>query len=201
MYDWRLRELKCLHNVITIFQKKRKSVLNSFLINVNLLSNSSNNCQETWITLKIFAKLAHNKMLKSYSGKMKMLDRSINFDLSKSGHLESHLTNVQYKVKIFRTLPLKVPDSSLGHLKETKTSVGASPDSDSDSMGESESESGLESGLGLYPCGLDSDSTSVDSNSSAVDSDSGLMDSDSDSTQVASDSQWVQVSPVRNWRL
>ena len=31
-------------------------------------------------------------------------------------------------------------------------SVGASPDSDS--MGESESESGLESGLGLYPCGL-----------------------------------------------
>ena len=102
-------------------KKKRKSVLNSFLINVNLLSNSSNNCQETWITLKIFAKLAHNKMLKSYSGKMKMFDRSINFDLSKSGHLESHLTNVQYKVKIFRTLPLKVPDSSLGHLKETKT--------------------------------------------------------------------------------
>ena len=31
-------------------------------------------------------------------------------------------------------------------------SDGASPDSDS--MGESESESGLESGLGLYPCGL-----------------------------------------------
>ena len=38
--------------------------------------------------------------------------------------------------------------------RNSKISVGASPDSDLDSMGESESESRLESGLGLYPCGL-----------------------------------------------
>ena len=50
----------------------------------------------------------------------------------------------------------------------------------------------------LVDSDFDSDSTTVDSDSSAVDSDSGLIDSDSDSTQVYSDSQWVQVSPVRN---
>ena len=42
--------------------------------------------------------------------------------------------------------------SVLQILQQAKCSVGVSPDSDS--MGESESESGLESGLGLYPCGL-----------------------------------------------
>ena len=68
-------------------------------------------------------------------------------------------------------------------------SVGASPDSDLDSMGESESESRLESGRRLYPCGL-----GLGLHFGGL----GLMDSDSDSTQVDSDSQWVQVSPVRN---
>ena len=47
----------------------------------------------------------------------------------------------------------------------------------------------------------DSDSTSVDSDSSAVNSNSGLIDSDSDSTQVDLDSHWVQVNPVKIYKI
>ena len=60
--------------------------------------------------------------------------------------------------KSFTNLPEIVSSStelfSNSTFRRLKCSVGASPDSDSDSMGESESESGLEFGLGLYPCGL-----------------------------------------------